>query len=279
MTSPGARRITAIVAAVGAVASVVWASTGDASVSRLVGGLGVLGVVGATCTGDARMRAALCGTAVVLVVSAPGVDVPEVWMRLLVWLVVTIAVTTAVGGSATATANPDESVAHDEALLALVPWGLRVMTLGGLYACLPENGHTRAVGVALVLGAVATVASGSPVVARGAAAMGDGLLGWAVLFGGVYRGSAVVGGVACFGLLVAVPAAVRIVRGLGGRVGRPAAVVLVIGAQGGWALAVSRTAGIATSAGRAGAIAAAAVVLGAVVIEAALAALRPGRVR
>ena len=130
-------------------------------------------------------------------------------------------------------------------------WLMVLMSIGGIYACVPETGHLQSLVLAVVALGLAEVVTGvrwGP----GVTSVGVGMLGWAVVYGGTFRDSAVVGGAASFGLLALAPVVVlcsgrqRLSDGhvTSDRWRTPAMVML----QAATALIVGRTGGLADSA-------------------------------
>ena len=135
--------------------------------------------------------------------------------------------------------------------LAPVPggfWMLALMTAAGVYACVPETGHLRALASSIVVLAAIEMITQERL-GPGVVTVALGLLAWSVAYGGTFRDSAVIGGVATFGLLALAPVAVLRPRygrrRLSSGIRRTVATVLQ---QAVAALVVSRTGGLADSA-------------------------------
>ena len=128
---------------------------------------------------------------------------------------------------------------------------LVLLTIGGIYACVPETGHIEALAVGAGAWLLSEVLTGERV-GPGVMLAAVGVMMWAVVYGGTYRDSALVGGFASLGLLLVEPVARRLPgppRGLvAERLGRALPMTLL---QGSYALLVSRTAGLAPSLARA----------------------------
>jgi hypothetical protein len=145
----------------------------------------------------------------------------ELPMRLLGYLLGAVVVVNGVGVGWTDSVAPSATVAaivfaaaatqstdHRWRGVGRVPtvatWGL--LSLGGIYSCVPETDHIRWLAIAVGVLIVGAIVAGSPV-DSGALAVMCGLLGWAVLYGGQYRDSAMIGGLGSFGLLLLEPLA------------------------------------------------------------------------
>ena len=223
--------------------SLLYGATRNAPLVRLAAGFVALWASGELLAGRAvvvRGVAALPGA--VLVAGNIGVPMHSRGQSWLVGLVF-VAAAIAVGcrtDRRTRSAMRGEREPESVALLALI-------SVGGIYACVPETGHIAS--LALGVGLVALLERVEPEGIRpGLAVVLVGALLWAVAYGGTYRDSAVVGGVASLGLVVVEPIARRLPgpkRGMAR--GSTAQLLGLVGLQGSFALAVSRTAGLAAS--------------------------------
>ena len=226
---------TVALAAAGSLA--VGALAQDLEFAVLAGGVALLGFAGYVTAERAwptRALAALPGG--LLIVAAPLVDVDQWWARLVVIMLL----------AAAAVALPDLAQRWDGtgAIGLLLAAGAV-----GVYACVPETDHLEyLVPAYLVLGLSEAVVRRP--FGPGVALAACGLLCWAVLFGGTTRDGAIVGGLACLGLLLLEPVARRLPGGASALVGSGAVsgVVAITVLQGGYCLAVSRTAGLRTDA-------------------------------
>jgi hypothetical protein len=78
------------------------------------------------------------------------------------------------------------------------------VSLGAIYACVPETDHIRWLALAVGVLVVGEFVLGEPS-APGLASAAVAVVGWAVLYGGHTRDSAVIGGLGAFGLLLIEP--------------------------------------------------------------------------
>lgn|GEM_PF-6981003 len=121
-------------------------------------------------------------------------------------------------------------------LVGLLP----LISLGGIYACVPETDHVRTLAPVFIAVAVAALLGWR--LQPSAIAVAAGVLCWAAWFGGRYRPSGLIGGLAAVGMLVVEPIVARfpgrqLVRGV-------VAPVILVGLHAGYALLVARTAGL-----------------------------------
>ena len=224
-----------------AVAMVAQSVTRDAAFARLIGGLALLYVAAElteTISAQAivvQMAAAAPGA--VLVASGVGVPLHQRWAAPLTATVIVIATTTAT--------HTDRSLPRG------ITWLLVLLTLAGVYACVPETGQIRPLALAAAaLGAIEALTR-TPL-PKGALAAAIGITAWAVAYGGTYRNSALIGGFASLGLLLTFPLAVHLACRLAtnrtsGRHAVPAHQAVLVALHAGGALLVSRTAGLASS--------------------------------
>ena len=215
---------------------IVDSITGNSKVVRLLIGFVALFVAGAFWRTVARRTTATIPGAIV-VASAVGPQLHQGWAAPVTALVI-------VAGAA---AVPE----LERRLERGVVWLLMLATVGGIYACVPETGHLRALAMAAALMALIEAVSGERLGA-GAVVAAVGVLAWSVAFGGTYRDSALVGGFASFGVLLLAPiASLLVTRTRPGS--RPLQTfpytIALIGAHAVAALIVSRTAGLATTLG------------------------------
>ena len=227
---------TRAIAGIAAVLLVVESITRDTKLVRLLGGFVLLFAAGALARTVAR-RLVFAVPGASLVASAVGPRLHQRWAAPLTAAVIVAAATTV-----------PELERHLE---RGVVWLLMLTTIGGIYACIPETGHLRALAITVGLMALIEAWSGERLGA-GPLAAAAGVLAWSVAYGGTYRDSALVGGFASFGVLLLAPVAQQLrtrmrsgARQLG-TVSYSAALVTVHAIA---AAVVSRTAGLATTIG------------------------------
>ena len=209
--------------------------TRNSAFARLVAGIALLfagGELFASTRMRTRMAAALPGAT--LVASGVGVTLTQRWAAPLVVVVIVV-------GAGTAT-NLARRMTRGTA------WLVVLMTIGGIYACVPETGHVRPLAVAAGLVALVELVAHAPLGA-GAITAAVGVLAWAVAYGGTYRDSALIGGFASFGVLLFGPIAQLLAVWLPRRPTASLAFssATIVAVQGAGALVVSRTAGLANT--------------------------------
>ena len=219
--------------------------TRNAAFGRLVAGIALLVILTNTTTQQRpkiRMAAALPGA--LLVASGVGVPLLQRWAAPLTVAVIMVAAATA-------------TTTHQR-LPPGAAWALLLVTLGGIYACVPETGQMGPLAAAAALLAVYEAATHSRI-QEGVMAAAIAMAAWSVAYGGTYRGSALIGGFSSFGVLLLFPAAAALPypRPIRPNAPRPTLRLFVIAVlHVAAALVVSRTAGLAHSTGMALAIAA-----------------------
>ncbi|MDQ3178704.1 MAG: hypothetical protein M3Q72_14370, partial [Actinomycetota bacterium] len=139
------------------------------------------------------------------------------------------------------------AVAATETARRWRPWplgtGALLVAVAGVYVCVPETDHLRAVAVAVALlviaeASIADAAAVWPVVTAAAA-----LVAWSGAFGGVFRESSLVAALSMPGVLLVEPLAVRL--GFTRRRQPPAvAPALLLAGQAVFVLVVGRVAGL-----------------------------------
>ena len=212
--------------------------TRNTAFARLVAGIALLfagGELFASTRMRTRMAAALPGAT--LVASGVGVTLTQRWAAPLVVVVVVVG-----AGTATHLARR---------ITVGTVWLVMLMTIGGIYACVPETGHIRPLAIAAGLLALVELVTAASLGA-GATTAAVGALAWSVAYGGTYRDSALVGGFASFGVLLLEPVAQLLAQRLprqwiSGRrsMPLPMASAAIVAIQAAGALLVSRTAGLA----------------------------------
>ena len=213
---------------------------------RLLAGFAALGIAGDRATGrgaaGVAWRAGSSLPGAILVSANAGVVYHQRWAA-------AVVVTVIVAGAVL-------TVDLERRSLGFGTTGcLVLLSVGGIYACVPETGHLRP----LAFGAAALVVLevlGRARIGPGLTLAAVGVLAWAVVYGGTYRASALVGGFGAIGLLVIEPLARRLPGPRRALIrSRWLVPITLIALQGANALGVSRTAGLASSTAKAVALA------------------------
>ena len=218
----------------------VRAFTGSAVAAGLVGGLGLVAV--STAIDLRALRVTMAGAGMALAVTHSAAPVHQRWAQ-------GIAVLFVMAHAGVEPVEPVGTGAFGERFDATLPWLQCLVALGGIYACVPETTEIRPIGWGMA--ALTMAGAGGlfrePSWARRLPTVAVAVLGWAVLFGGTFRDSALVGGLAVLGFVAARGWLESLATPRRSFVSRTIGPLAVLALQSGYSIAVSRTAGLATT--------------------------------